>query len=291
MLNMEEAINHNKTALNILVYTDFEDADKLGMMKIIWPTMFRGTEQPNEFYPRQALEKLESKFIKEHPNPFEELKQVYKIGVSPEGMNFLEEPLTGSVIGLINKPEGITKSTLPLDYMQKRMDDFVFNTFEDGGMKLDARERSSELELYLEVKKETEKYENELTLNYRGWLAKKLGNKEREYVGWVGNLGRVIASDKLDCLRRNEVINVIPFVHYDKRNFDMYEHNLKAYLSLYEQYTHCKGHSVLISYGRLIAMQNDMNKIESIADKLRLYEGEYLKAKLDRETFIELAGK
>ena len=71
----------------------------------------------------------------------------------------------------------------------------------------------------------------------------------------------------------------------------MEEHNREAYLSTYEKYPSLKDSSVLIAYGRLLTINEDANHINAIADCLKLYDGEYLKAKLDRETFVALSRK
>ncbi len=280
-------INRSKEVLNIVVFNTRND--KQGIYKIVWPPLFRGIEEPDEFYPSVAFAKLQAKFYLAHPQPFRELKKVYKLGVLPEAMDFLESPLRGRLEGLLSKEEA--KAAQRLEDTRERMDHFVFHHFGTIVDRYTAQNRSNDLEDHLSAKKEYDKKERELGMKYCGWLAKQCGQGTKSNIT-VPDPAPAPASIELDCLRRDEIIVFSEFSlgYGTKEGFDMGKANRKAFLSLYEQSSECeKGSYVLIAYGREIVSGETLEKVSAVAERLKLLESECLKAKLDRETFLKLA--
>lgn len=284
---VETAENNDISALNILVH--ITEAGKTGTMQVIWPSIFRGIEQPDEFYPSKALRKLMEKFTAEHPQPFEELKELqYKYGVRSKAMDFLEAPLYGELDGLACEPPEAGRRK----HSKEHLNDFVLSPISQ--IKLTSEQKLFELEQFLKRKNECRPLEKELTKNYRSWLARKCGSKIDHYVGGWGNLGESLTPEEAPYLRRNEVIPFIPFAGYDPGlGFNMAAHNKEAFLSTYESLTGVGWGevSVLIAYGRLMSIRESMEEINATVDRLKLFEGEYFKGKLERKVFAQVVNE
>ncbi len=284
------AYDHSRIPLSVLVH--ITSGSKDGMMQIVWPSIFRGIEQPDEFHPSNALRKLMEKFAKEHPQPFEELKRLAEDHHLPyDVMDFLEKPLYGTLNGMANSKRE------PLESLDTKMEnwDTLYRLQHDdksrGGV-LDQIGR--ELLHYWKDKEETLPFERDLTEDYRTWLAKRLGSKVAGAVGGWGNMGDSLTTKEIAGLRHHEKIPFICMVGYDTRkDFDMKGHNRDAFLAVYEGVadTWQKGHIVLIAYGRKIQTVKTMDEARALADKLKFFDGEYLAAPLTRDTFVELAGR
>ena len=283
---MLATINHDKKALEIVVF-DTRD-DKEGILKVVWPPLFRGLEEPNEFYPSVASAKLKAKFYQAHPQPFQELNEVYRLGLTREAMAFVESPLRGKLEGLCGAEE--VEMVRKLEYAKERMEHFVFHPFGTLIEQYTAANRSEDLEDYLCAQNAYDHAERELGQKYCGWLAKQCGQGMKS--GVEADPLPAPVNKGLDCLRRDEFIAFSQFSpgYGTKDGFDMERTNRDAFLSLYEQCPDsCRGNYVLMAYGREFALKETMEEISAIATRLKLLEAECLKARLDRETFLGLA--
>ncbi len=279
-------INHSKEVLNIVVFDTRND--KQGILKVVWPPLFRGIEEPDEFYPSVAFAKLQAKFYQAHPQPFRELKEVYKLGILHEAMDFLESPLEGRLEGLFSKEE--VEIARKLEHAQERMDHFVFHPHGVIVDRYTAQNRSDDLEDYLNVKKEYDERKRELGMKYRGWLAKQCGQGTKS--NSEPDPAPAPASIEFDCLRRDEIVAFSNFSwgYGTKEGFDMEKTNRDAFLHLYEECSQGgRSNYVLIAYGREIASGETLEKVSAVAERLKLFESECLKARLDRKTFLKLA--
>lgn len=303
----------NNIALSVIVHLN----NKYGMMQVVWPPIFRGIEQPDEEHPSKALAKLKEKFMQVYPQPFYELKKLEtELGLSSEIVDFLEKPLdcdldtlaykvlnSGGISLNPFKCKPVTESEFTLE--QKKEVISELNNFIDGIITPPTAVDKSRIMGHIsavlnifreDLENEKQKHEQKLGEGYRAWLAQQYGGDYDGYIGGWGNLGQMvwIKPEEADYLRRGEVVHFEPMCMYDPNgSFDMHQHNREALLSVYEEglgsgFANFTDYSVLVAYGRNIAMKETMEEIDTIVKRLKLYEGEYLKGTVTRENFAKL---